>query len=86
MHAVQTNVSVIISMQVSSTMKDKTLEVIDQSLIEAGEFLGLIEEDQRRLNCLRDFANSLDVVEWIRTETKGNFLICMHHQNLFTLL
>ena len=55
----------------SSTMKDKPLEVIDQSLIDAGEFLCKVEEDQKRLECLRVFADSLDVVEWIRSQTKG---------------
>jgi hypothetical protein len=55
--------------QMSSSMKDKPLDVIDQSLINAGEFLGMVEG--KRLDCLHTFAESLEVVEWIRTETKG---------------
>ena len=63
-------------MQMSSSMKDKSLDVIDQSLIDAGEFLAMVEEDKRKLDCLRTFADSLDVVEWIRSETKGTFMLC----------
>ena len=56
-------------------MKDKPLEIIDQSLVDAGDFLGMVEEDRRRLDCLRVFADSLEVVEWIRSETKGAQII-----------
>jgi hypothetical protein len=59
----------------SSSMKDKPLKVIDQSLINAGEFLGMVEGDRRRLDCLHTFAESLEVIEWIRTETKGWFML-----------
>ena len=61
--------------QMSSSMKDKSLDVIDQSLINAGEFLGMVEGDKRRFDCLRTFADSLEVVEWIRNETKGTFVL-----------
>ena len=53
-------------------MKDKTLEAIDASLIEAGDFLREIEGDRRKLHCLEVFADSIAVVEWIREETKGS--------------
>jgi hypothetical protein len=52
-------------------MKDKPLEVIGASLIEAGEFLRLVEGDSKKMKCLEVFAKSLEVVEWIRNETKG---------------
>ena len=52
-------------------MKDKPLEAIDASLIEAGDFLREVEGDRRKLHCLEIFADSLEVVEWIRNETKG---------------
>ena len=55
----------------SSTMKDKTLEAIDASLIEAGDFLKEVEGDRRKLHCLQIFADSIEVVEWIRNETEG---------------
>ena len=58
-------------MQMSSTMKDKPLEVIDANLIEAGEFLRLVEGDSNKMKCLEVFAESVEVVEWIRNETKG---------------
>ena len=56
-------------------MKDKPLEVIDESLIEAGEFLRVVEGDSNKMKCLEVFAGSLEVVEWIRNETKG--IICV---------
>ena len=56
----------------SSTMKGKTLEAIDTSLIEAGDFLRVFEGDRSKLKSLEVFAESLDVVQWIRSETKGN--------------
>ena len=52
-------------------MKDQPLEVIDASLVEAGEFLRLVEGDSNKMKCLEVFANSLEVVEWIRSETKS---------------
>ena len=55
----------------SSTMKGKTLEAIDISLIKAGDFLRVFEGDKSKLKSLEVFAESLDVVQWIRTETKG---------------
>ena len=55
----------------SSSMKGKTLEAIDASLIQAGDFLKIIEGDRNKLMCLEVFADSLDIVEWIRKETKG---------------
>jgi hypothetical protein len=60
----------------SSTMKDKTLEAIDASLIEAGDFLREVEGDRKKLRCLDIFADSIAVVEWIRKETKG-FKMCI---------
>ena len=59
----------------SSSMKEKTLDVIDQTLINAGEFLGMVEGERSRLDCLRTFTDSLEVVEWIRKETKGTYII-----------
>ena len=58
----------------SSTMKGKTLEAIDVSLIEAGDFLRIFEGDKSKLMCMEVFAESLDVVQWIRSETKGYIL------------
>ena len=55
----------------SSTMKDKTLKAIDATLIEAGDFLKEVEGDRRKLHCLEIFADSIEVVKWIRKETKG---------------
>ena len=69
----------------SSTMKDKPLEVIDAALIEAGEFLRLVEGDSNRMKCLEVFADSLEVVEWIRKETKSIYIIIYYLLFIFHL-
>ena len=56
-------------------MKDKPLGSVDQSLVDAGKFLGKVKEDRRRLDCLQVFADSKEVVDWIRNETKGTFTL-----------
>lgn len=58
----------------SSAMKGKSLEAIDISLIEAGDFLKGFEEGKAKLSCLQAFAESLDIIEWIRNETKSELL------------
>lgn len=60
-----------IVLQMSSSMRDKSLDAISDSLIEAGDFLRMIQGDRKKLECLRVFASSLKVVEWIRQETRG---------------
>lgn len=55
----------------SSSMKDKSLSAISDSLIKAGEFLDMIQSHKKKLDCLREFASSLNVVEWIRKENRG---------------
>ena len=54
----------------SSTTKCKTLEAIDASLVEAEEFLRILECDQTKMKCVEAFANSLDLIQWIRSEAK----------------
>ena len=65
-------------------MKDQSLETINQSLIDAGEFLSKVEEDGRRLDCLCVFADSLEIVEWIRSETKGIIQLPIQRGMLYT--
>jgi len=55
----------------TSSMQDKSLADIDQSLIDTGVFLREFASDHRKLKCLQTFAQCLTVVEWIRMETKG---------------
>ena len=58
-------------MQMTTTMRDQTLAAVDESLIDAGEFLRELLEDKERLRCLKTFAGCMDIVNWIRDETKG---------------
>ncbi len=46
------------------------MDSIDDKLIGAGEFLSMIKDD--RSKSLEVFAKSINIVEWIRKETKGN--------------
>ena len=57
----------------SNSMKGKSLDAISDSLIKAGKFLDVIQSDKKKLDCLRVFASSLDVVEWIRKENRGKY-------------
>lgn len=53
-----------------SAIKEKSLKFVDQSL-DAGDFLRTVEGDKRKLECLYVMAESFEVIEWIRSETKG---------------
>ena len=64
----------ILHIQVSASMQGQSLSAVSVSLLEAGNFLKEIQSDQRKLECLRAFASSLDFVEWLRKETKSMFL------------
>ena len=61
----------LLLLQLSSSMRGKTLDAISDSLIKAGGFLQMIQSDKKRLDCLRVFASALEIVEWIRKETRG---------------
>ena len=55
-------------------MKDQVLDVVDDSLIEAGQFLRSFVTGQHteKLHCLEMFIRCQSVVQWLRKETKGN--------------
>ena len=52
-------------------MKSSPLSSIDESLISACSFLEDFR-DEKKLDCLQTFVNCADIIEWIRTYTKGN--------------
>ena len=52
-------------------MHGKSLKEVSDALIEAGDFLKEIQRDRKKFDCLRVFASSLDVVEWLRKETRS---------------
>ena len=56
-------------------MQGQNLSAVSDSLLDAGDFLKEIQGDQRKLNCLRVFASSLDFVEWLRKETRSTFCL-----------
>ena len=53
-------------------MKSSPLSSIDESLIDACHFLEDFG-DEKKLDCLRIFVDCADIIEWIRTYTKGMF-------------
>ncbi len=52
-------------------MNSKSLDSINEQLISAGEFLSMIKVDCSKIHCLEVFSKSINIVEWIRNETKG---------------
>ncbi len=60
-------------------MNSKSLDSIDEKLIGAGDFLSKIKDNRSKIECLEVFAKSINIVEWIRKETKGNCIICSIH-------
>ena len=59
--------------QVSLSMKDQILQVVDESLIGVGQFIKSFMTGQHRekLRCLETFITCQDVVQWLREVTKG---------------
>lgn len=60
-----------VASKVSESMRDATLDIIDDKLIDATSFLEQVTGDGYKLQCLRTFARCANIVEWIRKETKG---------------
>ena len=52
-------------------MGNKPLSSISDELIQAGEFLKDLSDNPAKLECLKTFASSMKIVEWIRNETTG---------------
>ena len=57
-------------------MKDQTLQVVDKSLVEVGQFLKsfMTGKHREKLCCLETFITCQDVVLWLREVTKG--IVC----------
>ena len=66
-------------------MRDQTLGDVDKSLVETGKFLQEFVSDSEKLQCLQIFAKCLNMVNWIRKETKGNSINIISHSNIDTL-
>lgn len=52
-------------------MHSKALSSIDDELTEAGEFLEQFVNDPIKVQCLNTFASCINIVKWIRKDTKG---------------
>lgn len=68
--------------KVTTSMADASLDSIDHHrFVEAKSFLEQFTKDKEKLECLQVFATCVNIVEWIRKETKGMyrvyFLYCM---------
>ena len=59
------------ALQATSSMKDQTLKAIDQSVVTAAKFLGDFASDEKKRECLKAYAESTKIVQWIRKETRG---------------
>lgn len=61
-----------VASEVATSMKEASLENIDQKLIGAKSFLEQFTNDPSKMDCLRNFSDSMSLIEWIRKETKGS--------------
>ena len=52
-------------------MQSSPLSSIDSKLTKAGKFLEQFEDNPQKVDCLQTFANCINIVEWIRKDTKG---------------
>ena len=52
-------------------MKNQTLASVDENLIKTGKFLEDISSNRKKLDCLVCFAQSQEVIKWLRVVTKG---------------
>lgn len=59
--------------KVTLSMQEAPLESIDEKLISAKSFLETFTSDKRKLDCLKGFAACMNVVEWIRKESTGQY-------------
>ena len=55
----------------TSSMGNKPLSFISNELIQAGEFLKDFKDNPIKLDYLKTFANSKEIVKWIRNATTG---------------
>lgn len=60
-----------VASKVTTTMKESSLNSIDERFIEAKSFLEEFIMDKTKLECLKKFAACVNLVEWIGKETKG---------------
>ena len=59
-------------MQAIDSMKDQTLQSIDDNVVSAAEFLGGFDETKQA--CLRAYAESQGIIQyWIKKETRVGF-------------
>ena len=72
-----------INFQASASMRDQTLDDVDQSLVETGKFLQEFVSDSKKLECLQIFSKCLSMVNWIRKETKGKGITILDSDTLF---
>lgn len=62
----------------TSSMEKQTLNDIDDKLVEMSSFLEHFTQDKKKLECLKSFSACLDIVEWIRKESKGIISTSQH--------
>lgn len=60
-----------VASKVNVSVPNCTLDSIGQELVEARSFLEKLTTDRKKLECLEKFAACLNIIDWIRKETKG---------------
>jgi hypothetical protein len=59
-----------LSTEVAISMKDQTLQTVNENLIKTGQFLEDVTRNPGKLQCLQIFARCHEVIEWILEVTK----------------
>ena len=59
--------------KIAESMKDSTLDDIDQNLSNVKSFLEEFTKDTQKLDCLKTFSECMNIVEWIRKVSKGTY-------------
>ncbi len=58
-------------------MKDQTIEAVNDTLVDTGDFLKDIVEDDPKYQCLKTFSKCQDLTQWLRKFTKSKFSLCV---------
>ena len=58
--------------QFAESMKDQPLADVKYHLIETGQFLDDIAKHPEKKACLESFVQSQNIVEWLKSTTKGS--------------
>ena len=60
---------ILLYLQFDKSVSDQCLQIVDESLVETGNFFHGISSDENKLSCLKIFADCQELIKWIKRET-----------------